>query len=119
MSPEEKKNCSGIIHTASAAAGGIGAGLAQLPGSDNMIITPIQLTMTIALGKVFGRELSEDQLRHLARRHFASLGSNLLSGFKIPLMGEAEVAKPAAPAAMASATIWRMVAISSSVAARS
>lgn len=40
----------------------------------------------------FGRELSEDQLRHLARRHFASLGSNLLSGFKIPLMGEAEVA---------------------------
>jgi len=41
----------------------------------------------------FGHELSESQLRHLARKHFASLGSNLLCGFKIPLMGEPEVAK--------------------------
>lgn len=41
----------------------------------------------------FGRELSEAELKHLAWKHFASLGSNLFCGFKIPLMGEAEVAK--------------------------
>lgn len=41
----------------------------------------------------FGRELSEEQLRRLAWRHFASLGSNVLCGFKLPQMGEAEVAK--------------------------
>ena len=41
----------------------------------------------------FGRELPDKELRRLAWRHFASLGSNLLCGFKIPLMGEAEVAR--------------------------
>lgn len=41
----------------------------------------------------FGRELPDDQLRDLARKHFTSLGANLLCGFKIPLMGEAAVAK--------------------------
>lgn len=51
--------CHGVIHTASAAAAATGAGLAQLPCSDNAVITPIQLTMTIALGRVFGIELTE------------------------------------------------------------
>ncbi|MBX7210371.1 MAG: lipopolysaccharide heptosyltransferase II [Verrucomicrobiaceae bacterium] len=41
----------------------------------------------------FGRELPEKELRRLARRHFTSLGGNLLCGFKIPLMGEAAVAR--------------------------
>ncbi len=92
MSPEEKKNCSGIIHTASAAAGGIGAGLAQLPGSDNMIITPIQLTMTIALGKVFGRELSDSAARAaIASAAASTIGravSQVLVGW-IPGVGNA------------------------------
>ena len=50
--------CNGIIHTASLAAGGVGAGLAQLPCSDNLLITP-QLTMAISLGKVFDIELDQ------------------------------------------------------------
>lgn len=41
----------------------------------------------------FGRELSEDQLKQLARRHFASLGSNLLCGFKLPLLSESDIVK--------------------------
>ncbi|MGL5436937.1 MAG: hypothetical protein ACRDBO_16435 [Lachnospiraceae bacterium] len=59
MTEKQKKKCSTIIHTASTAAAGIGGGLAQLPGSDNALITPIQLTMTISLGTVFGVELTE------------------------------------------------------------
>ena len=55
----QKSKCKKIIHTASVAAGAAGAGLAQLPGSDNAVITPIQLSMTIALGKVFHITLSE------------------------------------------------------------
>lgn len=59
MTDQQKMQCHAIIHAASAAAGGVGAGLAQIPGSDNALITPIQLTMTISLGKVFGKSLSE------------------------------------------------------------
>lgn len=51
--------CNTIIHAASVAAGAVGGGLAQIPTSDNLIITPIQLTMTVSLGKVFGINLDQ------------------------------------------------------------
>lgn len=59
ISSEQYAACHGVIHTASAAAAATGAGLAQLPCSDNAVITPIQLAMTVALGRVFGLELTE------------------------------------------------------------
>lgn len=59
MTSEEEIKCHGIIHSASVAAGGVGAGLAQIPGSDNVIIIPIQTGMIISLGAVFGIKLSE------------------------------------------------------------
>lgn len=68
MTTEQRQKCHAIIHTASVAAGGVGAGLAQIPGSDNALITPIQLTMTISLGRVFGKALSESTAK-------AALGS--------------------------------------------
>ena len=57
MTDRERGLCNGIIHAASAAAAGVGAGLAQLPMGDNAVLTPIQLTMAISLGKVFGLTL--------------------------------------------------------------
>ena len=68
MTSDLKSKCNAIIHTASVAAAGAGAGLAQIPGGDNALITPIQLTMTISLGKVFDIELSDSAAR-------AALGS--------------------------------------------
>lgn len=59
MTSREKGLCNSIIHSASAAAAAVGAGFAQLPGSDNFVITPIQLTMVVSLGKVFGITLDE------------------------------------------------------------
>ena len=59
MTDTQKVKCHAIIHTASASAAAVGAGLAQIPGSDNAVITPIQLVMTISLGRVFGLELTE------------------------------------------------------------
>lgn len=59
MRDDQQTKCHAIIHSASAAAAAVGASLAQIPGSDNAVITPIQLTMTISLGKVFGVTLSE------------------------------------------------------------
>lgn len=59
MTDEQRTKCRAVIHTASVAAAGVGAGFAQMPGSDNAILTPIQLTMAIGLGKVFGITLTE------------------------------------------------------------
>ena len=61
MTIREKNLCRGIIHSASATVGAVGAGLAQVPGSDNLVITPIQLTMAISLGKVFGITLDRSE----------------------------------------------------------
>lgn len=55
------EKCHAIIHSAAVAAGGIGAGLAQIPGGDIIPITGIQITMIISLGGVFGKDLSKDQ----------------------------------------------------------
>lgn len=66
MTKEQKDKCHAIIHTASAAAGAVGAGLAQIPAGDNALLTPIQLTMTISLGKVFDIYLTESAALALA-----------------------------------------------------
>lgn len=54
MTESEKKACHGIIHANAVAAGGIAAGLAQLPGVDNAPLVAIEVEMTMALGHVFG-----------------------------------------------------------------
>lgn len=59
MSITQKVLCHTIIHTAGASAGAVGFGLAQIPLSDNAVIVPIQVTMTIALGQVFGLEFTK------------------------------------------------------------
>lgn len=59
MEKDKVKKCHAIIHTASGTAAAVGAGLAQVPGSDNVILVPIQVTMIIALGAVFDIKLSE------------------------------------------------------------
>ncbi len=59
MTKKEIAMCNSIIHTASVGAGVVGAGLAQFPCSDNVILTPIQLTMAVSLAKVFGHDLSK------------------------------------------------------------
>lgn len=41
MTNEQRNKCHGIIHGASLAAAGAGAGLAQIPGSDSAVIVPI------------------------------------------------------------------------------
>lgn len=58
MTKNQKLWCNAIIHSASAAAASVGAGLAQLPCTDSAVITPIQIAMTVSLGKVFGVRLS-------------------------------------------------------------
>lgn len=59
MTENQKSKCKKIIHAASVSAGGIGAGVAQIPGADNVAIKPIQIAMITALAGVFHKDLSE------------------------------------------------------------
>jgi uncharacterized protein (DUF697 family) len=69
----QKENCSLIIHGAAAAAAVPGAGLAQLPMADHVVIVPIQLAMVIALGKVFGIEVTESVAKSMVLTGAATL----------------------------------------------
>lgn len=99
MTADQRGKCHAIIHTASASAAAIGAGLAQLPGSDNAAITPIQLAMTVSLGAVFGIQLTQSAAAAaLASVTAATVGravSQVLVGW-IPGLGNAINASTAA-----------------------
>lgn len=90
MTKRETILCNSIIHSASAGTAVVGAGLAQLPGSDNAIITPIQTSMIIALGKVFGISLSEISARTIFTEASAALVGRAISqalGGWLPVIG--------------------------------
>jgi uncharacterized protein (DUF697 family) len=59
MALTKKEKVHGIIHSASLAAGAVGAGAAQIPGSDYVLLIPIQAGMISAIALVHGRKLSE------------------------------------------------------------
>ena len=83
ITSDHQAQCHAIIHTASASAAGIGGGLAQIPGSDSIPITAIQTTMTIALGKVFGLELTDSMARAAMASVAASTIGRTVSQFLI------------------------------------
>jgi len=60
---EKYLECHAIIHAASAGTAAVGAGLAQIPLSDSAVITPIQVSMITALGRVFDIELTDSMAR--------------------------------------------------------
>lgn len=79
MTNEERSKCHKIIHTAAAAAGAIGGGLAQLPGSDTVPITAIQVGMIISLGVVFGKTITKTAATSIVSGFIASYGGRALS----------------------------------------
>ncbi len=84
--------CHAIIHTTSAAGAAVGFGLAQIPLSDTAVITPLQVTMTVLLGRVFGIELTrtaaEATLVSAAAAMVGRAASQVLLGW-IPGFGNA------------------------------
>ena len=59
MNKKQSLYCNLIIHAASALSAGVGGGLAQLPVPDSTLLKPIQLGMTVALGRVFNVSVSK------------------------------------------------------------
>lgn len=57
--------CKHIIHNAAWEAALIGAGLAQIPGADHILISALQINMVKDLAKAQGRTLSEGAIKGL------------------------------------------------------
>ncbi|MDR2465403.1 MAG: hypothetical protein LBD38_03905 [Streptococcaceae bacterium] len=90
MNREKKKKAALIIHAASLGAGSVGAGLAQLPGSDAAIIVPIQVAMVVSLSKLFDRPLKEGVAKSLVMQTTATMVGRGVSEFLvgwIPIAG--------------------------------
>jgi uncharacterized protein (DUF697 family) len=99
MTDKQRAQCHSIIHIASVAAAGVGVGLAQLPCSDSIAIIPIQITMVISLGSVFGIRLNNSTAEAtLATATATMVGrgiSQILIGW-IPVIGNVVNAATAA-----------------------
>ncbi|MCL2400806.1 MAG: hypothetical protein FWC91_13800 [Defluviitaleaceae bacterium] len=83
LTKDEMVKCNAIIHPASVAAGGVGAGLAQVPGSDNLLIAPIQIAMVTSLGLVFGIRVTEGMAKSLIANLAASFAGRAASQFLV------------------------------------
>ncbi|MBQ7562252.1 MAG: hypothetical protein IJS99_10575 [Synergistaceae bacterium] len=92
MTDKEKSKCHVIIHGAATSAGAIGAGLAQIPGSDAPLITTIQIGMIISLGAVFGKTITKTVGASILSGAAAAIGGRTVSQFLlgwIPGLGNA------------------------------
>jgi len=79
MTAEEKKKCHIIIHSTSTAAAAVGAGLAQIPGSDNAVLVPVQIGMVTALASVFGLTIDEAMAKGILATQLASMTGRTIS----------------------------------------
>lgn len=68
-----------IIHFASVTAGGIGAGLAQLPGSDMPMLMALQTAMILAIGHEHGCEITRSKAKTILLTLPAGYGGRSLS----------------------------------------
>ena len=99
MTEDQKTKCHAAIHAAAAAAAAVGAGLAQIPLADSAVILPIQVAMIVALGKTFGKDITDSTAKAAALSvvggYFGRAVSQVLVGW-IPGVGNAINATTAA-----------------------
>ena len=88
-----------MIHSASTAAAGVGAGLAQVPGSDMPVLVSIQSGMVVGIAQHYGVNLTKTAAADLVLTFAAGMAgrgiSQLLVGW-IPGFGNAINASTAA-----------------------
>ena len=83
MTNEQAIKCNLIIHPASLATAAVGLGLAQLPCSDSLVITPAQTAMAVGIAKVFGLELSDGVAKSAVATATATLVGRAASQFAV------------------------------------
>lgn len=97
----------GIIHGASTASGMVGAGLAQIQGSDAPVLAGIQATMIMALARQYGVALDEVTAADLVLTFAATAGGRALSQFLVGwIPGWGNTINAATVAALTEAVGW-------------
>lgn len=79
MTKTQENRCHKIIHTATASCAAVGLVSAQIPGSDYTIMAPIQITMIITLGSVFGITIDKSWAKSLLGSYIATITGRALS----------------------------------------
>ncbi|MEW6558041.1 MAG: FHA domain-containing protein [Elusimicrobiota bacterium] len=79
MTKDQENRCHVIIHSAAASTATIGAGLAQIPGSDNLLIVPIQIGMIESLAGIFGIHVGEATIKGILASAIATVGGRTIS----------------------------------------
>ena len=69
----------GIIHAASASAAMVGAGLAQIPGSDAPVLAGIQTAMIMTLARQYGVVMDDAAAADLVLTFAATMGGRAVS----------------------------------------
>lgn len=98
MATKEQK-IHGVIHATALGCAGVGAGLAQVPGSDSAVMVPLQSAMIIAIARLHGvaiaRSAASDLLFTFTATQVGRGVSQVLLGW-IPGFGNAINATTAA-----------------------
>jgi uncharacterized protein (DUF697 family) len=79
----KKKKIHAIIYAATIGAGVVGAGLANLPGSDLPVLTALQTAMIIAIGHEHGCELTKASAKSLLLTFPGGYGGRAISQYLI------------------------------------
>ena len=90
MTEEQEEKCHAIIHSAAASGAAAAGGLAQLPGSDNVVLVSIEVAMIIALGSVFEKSIDESTAKGIIAGGAGTLVGRGVSQFLvgwIPVVG--------------------------------
>jgi uncharacterized protein (DUF697 family) len=96
----------GLIHTAATACAAVGGGLAQAPGTDAAVITPIQVAMIVAIGQEHGVPASKAAASKLILPFAAAAGRALSQWLVGWLPGLGNAVNAATAAALTEAIGW-------------
>lgn len=76
---EHSDACHAAIHSATAAISVVAGGLAQIPLSDAAVITPIQISMITAIGKIFDIRIGEAGAKSIIASFTTAVAGRALS----------------------------------------
>jgi len=99
MTQDQEDKCHAIIHSAAGSGALAAAGLAQVPGADNLVLVGIEAAMIIALGAVFEIAIDESIAKSFIAGYAGTLVGRGISQFLvgwIPGVGNAINASTAA-----------------------